>query len=305
MKTFHSTELLSTPPKPIIYLVEGLLPLGCGGDTSGMPDSGKSTILLSMAASVSIGAPWFGLKTALTPVAWITGEASGGDVLQRDLHRLRVTDSDITFMLPDDVLFRWHDEQWVTTGEGRAAIDRIREQKIGFVVLDTIGSLCAGLKEIDNDQQRQLARHLRDELHGLTYQTISHTNQASARDELSWRLHYLSRAGGNGFPGAQRWAAGVSRLKVERVGNAILEKNEGEAFCISVADVRGKKLIAFGVSKNNEAPPACWTNNHPAIFEIRPDGGLVLVRDGREELTAGVATTTTHNEVKQHETCSF
>lgn len=51
MKTFHSAELLSSPPKPISYLVEGLLPARCGGDISGMPDSGKSTIMLSMAAA--------------------------------------------------------------------------------------------------------------------------------------------------------------------------------------------------------------------------------------------------------------
>jgi len=287
VKTFHSADLLSTPPAPIRYLVEGLLPLGGGGDTSGMPDSGKSTILLSMASAISIGVPWYGLKTALTPAAWITGEASGADAIQRDLHRLKITESDILFFLPDDVLFRWESDQWITTSEGRAAIDRMRELQIGFVVLDTIGSLCAGLVEVDNDQQRQLARHLRAELHGLTYQTISHTNQASAKDELSWRLHYLSRAGGNGFPGAQRWAAGVSRLRVEKPGrDTAIERNEGEAFGINASDVKGKKLIAFGVSKNNEAPAACWTNNHPAIFEVRRDGGLVLVKDGREPIVA-------------------
>lgn len=294
MKTFHSAELLASPPQPIRYLVEGLLPLGGGGDTSGMPDSGKSTILLSMAASVSVGAPWFGLKTALTPVAWVTGEASGGEVLQRDLHRLKVKESDITFMLPDDVLFKWKDEQWMTTGEGRVVIDRIRELGIGFLVMDTIGSLCAGMQEVNNDQTRQLARYLKTELHGLTYQTISHTNQASQREALEWRLHYLSRAGGNGFPGYQRWAAGVSRLRVSRAPNALLEVNEGEVFGIGAGDVKTKKLVAFGVSKNNEAPPAVWTNNHPAIFEIRQDGGLVLVKDGRERCLVTAETEVRH-----------
>lgn len=303
MKTFHSAELLSAPPKPILYLVDGLLPLGGGGDTSGMPDSGKSTILLSMAASVSVGAPWFGLKTALTPTAWISGEASGGEVLQRDMHRLKVKESDILFMLPDDVMFRWGDDKWITTAEGRSVIDEVRRLKIGFVVLDTIGSLCAGLKEVDNDQTRQLARHLKNELHGLTYQSISHTNQASAKEELSWRLHYLSRAGGNGFPGAQRWAAGVSRLRVGRNGNAAVETNEGDAFGISGSDVKSKKLVAFGVSKNNEAPPAVWTNNHPAIFEIRRDGGLVLVKDGRQVVTN--TTKEIKNENERPSVCTF
>jgi len=254
-----------------------------GGDTSGMPDSGKSTILLSMAAAISTGAPFGGLKTAQTPCAWISGEASGGDVLQRDLHRLKVGgESDILFMLPNDVLFRWVDDKWTTTEEGCAVIQQLRELQIGFVVIDTIGSLCAGMQEVNNDQQRQLARHLRDEFAGLSYHTISHTNQASAKDELSWRLHYLSRAGGNGFPGSQRLAAGVSRLCVGRQGNAATETNEGDAFGISKTDVINKKLVAFGISKNNEAPPAVWTHQHPAVFEIRRDGGLVLVKDGRE-----------------------
>ena len=286
MKTFHSSELLATKPAPIDWLINDLIQLCSGGDTSGMPGEGKSTILLSMCASISTGTPWFGLKTKQTPCAWISGEASGQAALQRDLHRLKVVESDITFILPDDVLFRWIDDQWITTADGRAAIDRIRELKIGFVVMDTLGSLCAGLKEIDNDQGRQLARHLRAELHGLTWQTISHTNQASARDELSWRLHYLSRAGGNGFPGAVRLAAGVSRVRCYRKANSPVDTNEGDAFGLDNADVTNKKLIAFGVSKSNETPQPCWTNNHPAIFEIRPDGGLVLVRDGREKLIA-------------------
>ena len=304
MKTFHSSELLATPPAPISWLIDGLIQLGSGGDTSGMPGDGKSTILLSMAAAVSTGATWFGLKTAATPVAWISGEASGNEALARDLHRLKVGEADITFVLPDDVLFRWIDERWVTTGDGRATIDRIRELGCGFVVLDTIGSLCAGLREIDNDQGRQLARHLRAELHGITWQTISHTNQASARDELSWRLHYLSRAGGNGFPGAVRLAAGVTRVRAYMRPNAAVETNEGEAFGITGSDVKAKKLIAFGVSKSNETPQPVWTNNHPAIFEVRRDGGLLLVRDGREGV---VAATAEKQEVKSErpDVCSL
>lgn len=286
MKSFHSAELLASPPQPIRWMVDGLIQAESGGDTSGMPGEGKSTLLLSMAAAVSVGASWHGLKTALTPTAWISGEASGEAALARDLHRLKITESDITFFLPDDVLFRWIDDIWITTSAGRACIDRIRELKIGFVVIDTIGSLVAGLMEVNNDQGRQLARHLISEFAGITWQTISHTNQSSARDELSWRLHYLSRAGGNGFPGRVRLAAGVSKVRCYMKPNAATETNEGDAFGINNADVKNKKLIAFGVSKSNETPTPCWTNNSPAIFEIRKDGGLVLVRDGREPIIA-------------------
>lgn len=276
MIDIHSSQLLFAPPQPIEYLVDELLPLGAGGDVSGPPGEGKSTILLSLAAKISTGAPWFGQKTTQTPCAWISGEASSPAALARDLHRLKVSeDVDILFMLPTSEMFRFIGDTWTTTSEGEAVLARIRAAQIGFVVLDTIGSLCAGLKEIDNDQQRQLARHLRACLTGLTWITISHTNQASAKDALPWRLHYLSRAGGNGFPGAVRWAAGVS---------AVVEEDYTLPKCALPAwpTAGNPRFVAFGVSKHNEMPAPVWTNRAPSIFEIRGDGSLVLVLDGRE-----------------------
>lgn len=275
MKEFHSADLLSRAPAPIQWLVEGLLPLGALGDMSGQPGDGKSTILLSLSDHISRGAKWFGQATQQTPVAWISGEASGADVIQRDLHRLRAgVDSDILFLLPDSEMFRFdrQAEAWVTTAEGAAIIQRCRDAGIGFVVLDTIGSVCAGLQEIDNDQQRQLARHLRRELTGMTSVCVSHTNQASAKDDLDWRLHYLSRAGGNGFPGAIRLAGGVSSLKPDDAA-----KLGGR---ITGDEIAGSRLVAFGISKHNEMPRPGWNNASPAVFEIKPDGELVLVADG-------------------------
>lgn len=268
MKITHSSELLSTPPKSVEYLIDGFIPIGGVADVSGPPGEGKSTILLSAAAAISAGESWIGLRVSQTPVAWVSGEASDENVLCRDLHRLGVSEeADISYILPDGELFRWDDSLnvWGTTPEGAAAIQACRDRQIGMVVLDTIGSLVSGMREIDNDQQRQLARHLRHAFTGMTCITISHTNQSSAKDQLSWRLHYLSRAGGNGFPGALRWAAGVSELH---------QGDDGY-------DDR-RRLVAFGASKHNEMPSPVWTNRKPAIFEIRKDGGLVLVRDGRE-----------------------
>lgn len=290
MKEFHSASLLATPPDPLDYIVDGLLLRGGGGDVAGMPGSCKSTILLSMSAAISTGASWFGLRTACTPAAWISGEASSEKAIQRDIHRLHVGESDILFMLPDDVMFRWIDDQWITTQEGRAVIDRIRVLGIGFIVMDTIGSLVAGLQEVNNDQQRQLARHLRHELDGLTWLTVSHTNQSSAKDTLAWRLHYLSRAGGNGFPGAVRWAAGATLLSGE---------DDALAVGLEDYDVADRRLIAFGASKFNEQPPTCWTNNTPAIFELKKDGSLMLFKDGRElhSMSQKVATFVAKREV--------
>ena len=274
MLNFHSSELLATPPASIEYLVDGILPLGTGGDVSGPPGEGKSTILLSLCGAISSGRSWFGMRTKHMPVAWITGEASGRDAIARDLHRLRIdANADISFFTVDQEMFRFDGEAWTTTAEGDAVIEQLRAARIGFVIIDTIGSVCAGLKEIDNDQQRQLARHLRGALAGMTWLTISHTNQASAKDALPWRLHYLSRAGGNGFPGAVRWAAGV----------AAVTENDYTLPKVKLPDEdRRRRLVGFGVSKHNEMPRAAWTNQHPTIFEIKPDGALVLVIDGRE-----------------------
>lgn len=275
MKEFHSADLLSHPPAPIEWLVADLLPLGALGDVSGPPGDGKSTLLLSLADHVSRGAQWFGHATRQAPVVWISGEASGADVIQRDLHRLHAgEDSDILFLLPEAEMFRFDRQTggWITTTEGAAIIQRCRDAGVGFVVIDTIGSVAAGLVEVDNDQQRQLARHLRRELAGMTSLSVSHTNQASAKDDLDWRLHYLSRAGGNGFPGAIRWAAGVSSLKpadAAALGQRVTQD-----------EISATRLVAFGVSKHNEMPRPAWSNASPAIFEIAQSGEISLVADG-------------------------
>ena len=273
MKEFHSFCLLSAPPKPIQYAVEGLIQLFGQHDISGPPGEGKSTIVLSLVSSISAGRSWFGLATRKLKVGWITGEASSDEAIGRDLHRLKVVDADIIFILPDAALFKFdgREQQWNTTAEGATVLQRLRDVGVQLLVLDTVGSVVAGSKEIDNDQQRQLARHLRVETKGFTVVTISHTNQSSAKDTLDQRLHYLSRAGGNGFPGAIRWAGGVSALQDQDIEPLGLDKN----------DIK-RRLVAFGASKHNETPRPGWNNRTPAIFEIRPDGALVLFSDGRQ-----------------------
>jgi len=277
MKKFHSSELLSIPPKPIDYIVTNLIP--CGGicEMSGPPGEGKSSLALSLAAAVSSGSSWFGLAVKQTKVAWITGESSDGHAIARDLHRLGVSDkSDILFLLPETEMFMFDGQYWITTPEGKAVLCEVREAGIEFVVIDTTGSVVAGSRELDNDQQRQLARHLRKETTGMTVLTISHTNQSSANDKLDKRLHYLSRAGGNGFPGAVRWASGVSQLQAQ----------DAESVGIEVQEIMNRRLLAFGVSKNNEMPRPIWTNRAPAVFEIKDDGRIVLFKDGLEKKQA-------------------
>lgn len=276
LREFHSAHLLSIKPKPISWLVEGILPLGTLGDVSGPPGDGKSTILLSLAEHISTGRTWFGYRVSQTPVAWVSGEASSEDAIARDLWRLGASqEADILFLLPSREMFRFskQDGAWHTSDEGGKVLQRCRDAEIGLLIIDTIGSVCAGLIEVDNDQTRQLARHIRKETAGMTTVCISHTNQASVRDELSWRLHYLSRAGGNGFPGAIRWAGGVSKLQEQ--------DPEKLGYRVTKDQILSLKLVAFGISKHNEMPrPTSCNNDAPLIFEIRADGALVLADTG-------------------------
>ena len=260
MKEFHSADLLSRPPPDLCYLVDKLIPIGMLGDVSGPPGDGKSTILLSLASAISTGEPWFGFNTKQTPVAWVSGEASGGDAIARDLHRLRLSkESDILFVLPDEPLFRFERSvaQWITTAEGGCVLQRMHDAGVGFAVIDTVGSLVAGLQEIDNDQQRQLALHIKNQMTGITTITVSHTNQSSTKEPLDWRLHYLSRAGGNGFPGRIRWAGGVTRVQESDAG-----KIGGRLTSVEISEA---KIVAFGISKHNEMP-------QPPPNKINPHG---------------------------------
>lgn len=276
MKVFHSRQLLAEPAKPVRYIVEGILPDSLvPADVSGPPGAGKSTIVLSMVEHISTGKKWFGKNVQQRPVAWISGEASDESAIQRDLHRLQADpESDITVIFPDAEMFRWEKKEgvWQVTEEGGRVLQYCKDSGIGLFVIDTLGSVCAGLEEINNDQQRQLARMLKKVI-GMPSIVISHTNQASAKDHLSWRLHYLSRAGGNGFPGAIRWAAGVSLLQEQDVaclGGAVTKE-----------DIESCRLVAFGASKYNEIPrPEDCNNDCPMVFDIKQTGELVLFARG-------------------------
>jgi len=277
----HAKEIRSRPAVEIDFLAGDFLPRGAFMDISGPPGEGKSTIALHLLAHVSCGEPWFGFKTKATPVAWVSGELSNDTAFRRDLDRLDApSEIDLCLVtLPTGHaakgMFTWSGEGWSTTKIGHQIICHCRHNHIGVIALDTIGSLVSGLREIDNDQQRQLARHIRSETEGLTVISISHTNQASMKDDLSWRLHYLSRAGGNGYPGALRVAAGVSRLQEQDV-----KKINGR---VSVDRVMKSKIIAFGFSKSNEMPTPVASNFTPMIFEITKNGQLVLISSANDE----------------------
>lgn len=138
MREFHSDQLLCTKPKPISWLVYGLLPLGTLGDVSGPPGDGNTTILLSLAKDVSGGNNWFGNQVSKTRTAWIPGEATSEDAIARDLWRVRAgKDTDILFISPSKEMFNFslHSGAWQTSDEGEKILNRCREAGIGLLII--------------------------------------------------------------------------------------------------------------------------------------------------------------------------
>jgi len=279
-----AAHLLASPPPPIEWAIDGLLPIGTVGDVFGPPGEGKSSLTLDMAIAVaSGGGTWFGRRCIAGPVVLLGGERSGISAFSRDLHRAsqgRSVDPGM-LILPQNEhgdcppLWAWdkQNDQWATTPWGKQVTEWLTAINPVLIIIDTLASAASGSDIINQPQQyalgiliRQWAKMLGDP----TILTISHTNQSSSAQEVERRLHYLSRAGGNGLPGAVRWIAGVTRLR------------SGEMDLVSGGhdyDPRDpvKRFIAFGVSKHNEAPLPLWTPERPAIFQMTPDGALALV----------------------------
>jgi hypothetical protein len=165
----------------------------------------------------------------------------------------------------DDGAGRWELTQW-----GQKISDWLMGANITMVVLDTIASAAQGSDLLDQPQQYQLGQTIRRWSRDVGLQvciTVSHTNQASASVGLHDRLDYLSRAGGNGFPGALRHLGGLTKLRKHEVPGVQPETD--------------RTLFAFGFSKHNESPQPDWTNHCPAVFSQR-SGRVELVLDGRE-----------------------
>ncbi|MHB8202037.1 MAG: AAA family ATPase [Acidithiobacillus sp.] len=290
------------PPPPVDWLVEGILPAGVAGDVFGPPNAGKSSLIYSLAVHIAEGSPtWFGRTIKSGRVVVVVGEHSGRDAHWRSAHRF-VAEVHLPrgqlFTVDQTPILKWHkgytsdktqegwyyrqpvmgkDERMNHPG-GAAIIEKIAELRPALVIFDTTLAVAEGCNQLDNPQQYALSEFMQKrivpDLHGSTVITISHTNQASSGKELSGRLHYESRAGGNGAPGAFRWMAGLTRIRNE-------EDCEALGDVIDARDVKRRSFFAFGVSKHNEIGPA-WTNESPAVFEIMADGKILMVASGEQ-----------------------
>lgn len=277
-----AADLLAETPLPIQYLVDGILPLGTVGDISGPPGDGKSSLVGHLAMSVATKQTmWFGRKIAGGKVAIIGGEKSRREVWIRDLHRTwpkgaaRPEPGNLCIYGEQEPLWTWANGTglWKETDTYSRVFEYLQAMQPVLVILDTIMRVAEGGNQIDNVQQAALGRKIEalGRTLGTTILTVSHSNQSSTKEPLSWRLHYMSRAGGNGLPGILRWCAGVTRLQATDLPLQGLD--------VTADDLQSRKLIAFGVSKHNEMPTPHWSHNVAALFEIDNTGALFLLKD--------------------------
>lgn len=276
-------DICRQPVSPIEWLVDRVFPRTGAGTVDGPPESGKSSLIVNLAATIANGGGcWFGQDCLSGPVVVLGGEKSSHAVWRRDFERLGKVTRPGNFLIPefDGPLWKWdrREEIWIKNPSYAEAVRGIKRIKPVLVIGDTIMRLCLGIDLMGITQQAALGLELEALAAeaGCLFLTIGHTNQASTKEALSWRLHYLARAGGNGLPGVLRYCFAVTRIHrfdVEKKGEL-----EG---MFSPEEVSLRKLIACGVSKGNEIPTASWTNNNPAFFEIMPSGEIMMLDRNR------------------------
>lgn len=287
-------DLLAEQPAPIDWLIYEVLPSGTVGDIFSPPGVGKTALITSLCLAVAGNArSWFGRKIAGGSVVILGGEKSSRATWVRDLHRLaggghKELEPGRLSIAPATLgpLWAWERDKWVQCKGYKEVVARARDIPPVLTIGDTIGRIALGQNPIDIPQQQLLAMHLEEfqrEIGG-TVLTVSHTNQASSKDDVAQRLYFESRAGGNGIPGHLRWLMGITRLRPDEATERGLTATEAQAL--------GRIFLAAAVSKHNEMPAprvGGWTCYDPAIFEMSHEGTLALVESAPQKKQRAVA----------------
>lgn len=275
MKLYDAHTLQSHPAPQINWLVDGLIPLGTPSDLFSMPECSKSGLVLTLAATVAnCEGSWNGFSCAAGDVVIVGGEKSSEAVWMRDFQRLGVSvrsPSTLRILNLDSHIWSWdgRSEAWNLTPEAtKELIPFLKAYQPVLVVVDTISRAAKGNDPLKLTQQVELGRAVeafqRDTVgsRGLVL-TVSHTSQASDALELVQRLHYMSRQGGNGYPGWLRHLQAITELKdSEKLDRGLNTQ---------------KRFIAYAISKCSEMPPPVWgERKKPLIFELTREGRLVL-----------------------------
>ncbi len=268
-------DIIQDPVEPVEYLVDRLIPLRGAGTIDGPPDSGKSSLVLNLAVHIANGGgPWFGSETVGGQVVVLGGEKSTRTAWRRDFERLGKPRQREQFLIPtiSKPLWMWNrrEGKWDRSIDYGKILRNLKQIKPVLVIGDTIMRLAGGMNVLDIGQQALLGLELEDfaQEANCFFLVIGHTNQASSRESLHWRLHYIARAGGNGLPGILRFCMGVALLGKDDVKSTIGFTEE---------DLTYRRILAVAVSKGNEMPPARWTQNNPGFFELMPSGELMML----------------------------
>jgi hypothetical protein len=273
---------LRQEPPPPNWLVEGLIEAGKVIDFFGAPGEGKTTITNHLSASIAADcSSWFGLPISSGRVVMLGGEVSDLASAQRQVQRLRRQINELEHAEPDrlailpsaEPIWRYDEKRgWELTEYGARTSDAIAKWEPILVVIDTMtgaanfGRGAGDLVSVQYQLGKAVIRWARDVR--TTVITISHTNQSSAAADISERLNFRARTGTNGWPGAMRSMAGVTRM------------HSDEAMALGY---KGRSVTAFGIAKSNEHPrQPVWTEQSPALFTYSHEHGLLLAKDGRE-----------------------
>ena len=300
-------DLMRETPKPIDWLVEGILPTGTVGDVFSPPAVGKTSLLLSLILTIAEGKQraWFGRACGAGPVLVLGGEKSSRDVWVRDLHRASSgvghdLEPGRLMIAPSTLgpLFHWHPQRHVwERGSGYDAVARMVDSlRPVLTVIDTIGRAAWGQDPISIPQQQSLAmalEHTGREFGGASL-TVSHTSQASAREDVQRRLDYTARAGSSGLPGHLRWLMGMTKLSgIEAAELLHMDTDDTR----TVGDLEKRAIFAVAVSKPSEMPPPVWSRFNPALFEMLVDGSIVKLE--QQERRAQPSTLVTLSDTKK------
>ncbi len=287
IQVIDAHALLAQPERPIEWAIDGLAPTGAVMDVFGPPGAGKTTLLTDFAMAWAAEAgQWHGRAIQGGPAVILGGERTDRGALQRDLRRThRPSPEAGALTLPVDKagdcppIWAWDRRAldgagaWRLTPWGAEVTDWLGGAQPKMVIIDTVISAAAGCDLLDQPQQYMLGLEIRQwakRIGATLTVTVSHTNQASAGQDFKARLDYLSRAGGNGFPGALRQTAGLTKLMTG------LDAALAAACGLDKSD---ESLFLFGFSKHNETPRPDWTNHAPAIFTQRT-GQVEMVMSG-------------------------
>ncbi len=164
--TFYSPEDHIDRPK-MQWLIDGVLPRTGLACVFGSPGSGKSFLILDMAAKVALGHDWFGRKTTPCSVLYIALEGKHGFY-----GRIKAWEAHNQTEIPSFVRFMY-DSFDITNGEaiGKLVV-AIREcdEDIKLVIIDTLNRASPGCDENSSKDMGEIIRGasvLQSQINGL------------------------------------------------------------------------------------------------------------------------------------------